>query len=71
MKEVCHRKATTTCEAFIWKKLAPKPIDTPAICYRKLHEAIEIKSHVDYQNNKGIAVQVNSCGLSVDPSMPG
>ena len=70
MKEVCHRKATTTCEAFVRKKLAPKSIDTPAVCYGKHHEAIAIKAYVDYQNKEGIAVQVNSCGLSVDPTMP-
>ena len=45
-------------------------IDTPAICYGKHHEAIAIKSYVDYQSKEGTAVQVNSCGLSVDPSMP-
>ena len=70
MKEVCHRKATATCEAFVQKKLAPKSIDTPAICYGKLHEAIAIKSYMDHQNKEGIAVQVNPCGLSVDSSMP-
>ena len=69
MKEVSHRKATTTCEAFVRKKLAPKSIDTPAVCYGK-HETIAIKAYVDYHNKEGIAVQVNSCGLSVDPTMP-
>lgn len=29
MKEVCHRKATTSCEVFIRKKLTSKSIDTP------------------------------------------
>ena len=29
-----------------------------------------MKFYVDYQNKHGIGVQVNSCGLSVDPSMP-
>jgi len=34
MKEVCYQKSATSCEAFVKKKkLYPKPIDTPAICY--------------------------------------
>ena len=44
MKEVYHRKATTTCEAFVWNKLVSKSIDTPAVCYGKHHEAIAIKA---------------------------
>ena len=35
MKEVCHRKATTSCEAFVRKKLTPRHIDTAAIPYGK------------------------------------
>ena len=27
MKEVCHRKSTTSCEAFVRKKLTPRNID--------------------------------------------
>ena len=70
MKEVCHQKTTTSCEAFIRKKLTPRHIDTAAIRYGKDHESTAVKSYVDYQNKHGKAVKVNSCGLSVHPSTP-
>ena len=70
MKEVCHRKATTSCEAFVRKKLSAKPIDTFAIRYGNDHESVAIKSYVDHQNKIGKSVAVSSCGLSVHPSMP-
>ena len=70
MKEVCHRKATTSCEAFVRKKLTPRHIDTAVIRYDKDHESTAVKSYVDYQNKHGKAVKVNKCGLSVHPSTP-
>ena len=70
MKEVCHRKATTSCEAFVRKKLTPRHIDTAAIRYGNDHESTAVKSYVDYQNKHGKVVKVNSCGLSVHPSTP-
>lgn len=58
MKEVCHRKATTSCEAFVQKKLSSRHIDTAAIHYGKDHESTAVKSYVDYQNKLGKAVKV-------------
>ena len=70
MKEVCHRKATTSCEAFVRKKLSPGSIDIPAIRYGSDHESVAIKSYMDYQRKMGKSIVVNSCGLSVHPSLP-
>ena len=50
MKEVSHRKATTSCEAFVRKKLSQRSINTPAICYGHDHESVAIKAYVDHQN---------------------
>ena len=70
MKEVCHRKSSTSCEAFIQKKLVFKSINTPAIHYGQHNETIAVISYVNYQNKRGMSIQVNSCGLSIDPSTP-
>ncbi|XP_065899160.1 uncharacterized protein [Dysidea avara] len=70
MKEVCHRKSSTSCEAFIRKKLGSKSINTPAVRYGQHNETIAVRSYVNYQNKRGIMIQVNSCGLSIDPSTP-
>ena len=66
MKEVCHRKASTSCEAFVQKKLTHRHIDTAAIRYGNDHES----TAVDYQNKHGKTVEVYPCGLSVHPSTP-
>ena len=70
MKEVCHRKASTSCEAFVQKKLTHRHIDTAAIRYGNDHESTAVKSYVDYQNKHGKTVEVYPCGLSVHPSTP-
>ena len=38
MKEICHHCASTSCEAFIRKKLSTTPINVPAINYGKSNE---------------------------------
>ena len=58
MKEVCHRKANTNCKAFVQKKIDPRPVQS-------VMDAI-----LSYQRNRGITVEVNSCGLVVDTSAP-
>jgi len=70
MKEVCHRKPSTSCDAFIQKKLVSRPINTPAIRYGQQNETIAVRSYVNHQNKRGINIQVNSCGLYIDPSVP-
>ena len=70
MREICHQKATTSCEAFVQKKLTPRHIDTAAIHYGNDHKSTAVKSYVDYENRIGKAVKVNSCGLSVHPITP-
>jgi len=67
IKEVCHRKPSTSCEAFNRNKLVHKSINTPAVRYGQQNEAIAVRSYVNYQNKCGINIQVNSCGLSIDP----
>lgn len=46
------------------------PTDTSAICYGNDHESVAIKSYVDHQSKLGRTDAINSCGLSVHPSMP-
>jgi len=65
-----HRKDSTSCDAFVRKKLVYKFLDTPVIHYGNDHETEAINSYVNYQSKNGKTVSVNSCGLSVDPSMP-
>ena len=52
MKEVCHRKSTTTCEVFILAKLSPAQIIAAATCYGKPHEKDAILSYVCYHKAK-------------------
>ena len=66
MKEVCHRKSTTSCEAFIRAKLLPAQITTTATCYGKQHEKDAISSYICYQKSQGINVEVSKSGLVVD-----
>ena len=68
MKEVCHRKGSTSC--FVLKKLAQKPIDVIATRYGKQHEKSAIASYVNYHRARGIMINVQPCGLYVDPSLP-
>ena len=70
MKEVCHRKETTSCHTFIQKKLMLKCINTKAIQYGRNNEESAIKAYISYQHQRGIPVKVNSCGLYIDPSDP-
>ena len=46
IKEVCYRKATTSCEVFVWKKLTSKSIDTPSIRHGKHHKAVAVKPYI-------------------------
>ena len=38
MKEVCHRKGSTSYTEFGQKKINPKVLCTPAVCYGRVHE---------------------------------
>ena len=64
MKEVCHRRPTTSCKSFIEKKLFPKPVDTISTCYGRRHEMMQF-----YQKDHGICVEVRLCGLVIDSCM--
>ena len=68
MKEVCHRKGSTS--RFALKKLAQKPIDVIATRYGKQHEKSAIASYVSYHRTRGVMINVQPCGLYVDPSLP-
>ena len=70
MKEVCHRKSTTSCGPFIQKKLASLSIKTAAIAYGRKHEKDAISSYIGYHESKGTNVEVTKCGLIVDASEP-
>ena len=71
MKEVCHRKSSTSCEAFIQKKLVLRSINTPAIRYGQQNETIAVRSYVNYQNKHGINIQVNPAAFILTPQHPG
>ena len=66
MKEVWHRKETTSCQAFIQRKLMPKHIDTKTVWYGKSNEGAEINAYLSHQRH-GRIVKVSTCGLCIDP----
>jgi len=70
MKEVCHRKSSTDCKAFVEKKLFSKPLEPPAICYGRKHEDDAISSYVKCKKSCGIFVDERVCGLVIDSSIP-
>ena len=70
MKTVCHRKPQTNIISFITNKLAPKPINSPAINYGHKNKDVAIRCYVDYQRKRGIVLVVHKCGLWIDPSIP-
>jgi len=49
MREVCHRKSTTSCRAFIRTKLSRAQVTTAAISYGKQHENEAILSYVRFK----------------------
>ena len=71
MKEVCHRKDSTDCKAFLLKKLVPKTIHTAAIHYGNQHEQDAVTAYKNFHlKHYGTEVNVESCGLFVSPSEP-
>ena len=70
MKEVCHKKSTTSCSPFIRKKLAARSIETAAIAYGNKHEKDAISSYIGYHKSRGTDIEVTKCGLIVDASAP-
>ena len=70
MKEVCHRRVSTTCTAFIKKKINRVSLNTTAVLYGREHEKDAIDSYVGYQVKRGVAIQVRKCGLVVDALLP-
>lgn len=70
MKEVCHHRPTTSCEAFIKKKLSCNPIDVTVITYGRNNEHTAIATYADHQKINGKIVQVESCGMFVDCCNP-
>jgi len=70
VKEVCHRKPSTDCKAFVVKKLFSKCLETPAICCGRKHEDDTILSYMRYKGNHGISIDVRVCGMVIDASTP-
>ena len=70
MKEVCHQRPTTSCDAFVKRKLSLSPVSVPAIEYRRKNEQLAISSYLNYQKASGKILQVQSCGLFVDHRNP-
>ena len=66
MKEVCHRKSTTSCRAFIQTKLSQAQVTTAAILYGRQHENEAILSYVRFKKSQQINIEVNKCGLIID-----
>ena len=67
---VCNRKPGTAVKPFITNKLAPKPINSPAIKHGQQNEDVAIRSYVEYQKCRGYCVSVHKCGLCIDPAIP-
>ena len=70
VKEVCCKRGTTSIKSFILKELAPKSIDTAAICYGNDHEQDAIESYKRFCKSNGKEVVVESCGLVISLSEP-
>ena len=70
MKEVCHRRPTTSCTSFVERKLFPKPIDTTPTCYGRRHESDAVLAYINYQKDRGICVEVTLCGLVINSCTP-
>ena len=71
MKEVCHRKASTSCTTFVQKNINPKVLHSPAVCYGRLHEDDAVSAYIEYQQKcRSVTVQVHECGLVVDNLLP-
>ena len=70
MKEVCHKKSTTSCSPFIQKNLAARSIETAAIAYGNKHEKDAISSYIGYHKSRGTDIEVTKSGLIVDASVP-
>ena len=70
MKEICHQRPSTSCIAFIKRKLSSTSVDVPAITYGRKSERQAISSYVYYQQSKGKFVQIESCGLYIDKEFP-
>ena len=70
MKEVCHQQPSTSCTAFIKKKLSSKSIDIPAISYGRKNESQAVSSYINYQKSKGKFVQIESRGLYIGKVFP-
>ena len=70
MKEICHKKSTTSCSPFIRKKLAARSIETTAIAYGNKHEKDAISSYIGYHKSRGTDIEVTKCGLIVVASTP-
>ena len=68
MKEVCHRKDSTS--SFVSKKLVYKPVDVISTRYGKRHERSAIASYCNYHKARGVMISVHPCGLYVDVSIP-
>ena len=70
MKEVCHRKPTNSCIAFVQKKIHPKPLNTVTVHYGRTYESDAISSYLDYYHGCGVAIELSLCGLVVDVLLP-
>lgn len=71
MKEVCHRRDSTDCKAFLLKKLVPRSIHTAAIHYGNQHEQDAVTAYKQFQHRRHRSqIHVESCGLFVSSSEP-
>ena len=70
MKEVCHRKDSTSCKSFLSKKLSPTAAISAAMCYGIRHEQYAIESYKNHRKLNGAETTVEPCGLFVDSSEP-
>ena len=70
MKEVCHRKETTSCKSFLMKKLSCTAVTTAAMRYGIRHAQCAIESYKNFHKLNGTKITVEPCGLFVDSSEP-
>ena len=70
MKMVCNRRVKSDVKVFLNNKLFPKDINSPAIRYGQRNEEIAIQCYIKYQEEKGVILNVQKCGLLVNPAIP-
>ena len=70
LREVCHRRPGTACDAFVTRKLIGGFQGSAATRYGVENEPKAIASYDNCKQRRGYVIDIQSCGLLVDPCAP-